>query len=249
MKKIYWIFYFVLVIQVAFGQNNVRKAHAHNDYEHLKPFYEAFNLGFGSIEADVYAVNGELLVGHEISDIKANRTLKTLYIDPIVSILKANKQGNFHQFLIDFKTNADSTLPVLIKFLEPHKDLFIKSGLRIVISGNRPPMKDYILFPTWITFDGRSTENYPAGLGSYVVLESESMYRFGMWSGQVPMPIAMKEKLAAYVAKVHGSGRKLRLWATPNTLMSYQALWDLGVDYIGTDNLSELSDFLKLAVK
>jgi alkaline phosphatase len=70
-----------------------------------------------------------------------------------------------------------------------------------------------------------------------------------MWSGKSPMPAAMKDKLKVYVETVHGAGRKLRLWGTPNTLMAYQALWDLGVDYIGTDNLSELADFLKLAVK
>jgi alkaline phosphatase len=248
MKNLF-IVAFCCFLMPAMAQENLKKAHAHNDYEHKKPFFEAFNLGFGSIEADVYAVKGELLVGHEIGDLKADRTLKSLYIDPIVSVLKAKKQGNFHQFLIDFKTNADSTLPLLIQALSPHKDLFVKSGLRIVISGNRPAIKDYVTFPAWITFDGRSTETYPAGLGNYVVLESESMYKFGMWSGQVPMPPAMKDKLRAYVDRVHGSGRKLRLWATPNSLMAYQAIWDLGVDYIGTDNLSELADFLKLAVK
>jgi alkaline phosphatase len=231
------------------AQDNLKKAHAHNDYEHAKPFFEAYKLGFGSIEADVYAINGDLLVSHNLADIKADRTLKSLYLDPIVAVLKAKKQGNLHQFLIDFKTNADSTLPLLIKLLAPHQDLFVKSGMRIVISGNRPPIKDYINYPSWITFDGRSTETYPAGLGKYVVLESESLFRFGMWSGQVPMPIAMKEKLKVYIEKVHGSSRKIRFWGTPNTLMAYQALWDLGVDYIGTDNLSELADFLKLAAK
>jgi glycerophosphoryl diester phosphodiesterase len=240
---------FCLISLSALAQENLKKAHAHNDYEHAKPFFEAYKLGFGSIEADVYAMNGELLVSHNLADVKADRTLKSLYIDPIVAVLKAKKQGNFHQFLIDFKTNADSTLPLLIKFLTPHKELFIKSGLRIVISGNRPQIKDYINFPTWITFDGRSNETYPAGLKNYVVLESESVYKFGMWSGQSPMPLAMKEKLKVYVETVHGAGRKLRLWGTPNTLMAYQALWDLGVDYIGTDNLSELADFLKLAAK
>lgn len=248
MKTTLFISFF-LVSTLSFAQENLRKAHAHNDYEHAKPFFEAYKLGFGSIEADVYAINGELLVGHNLTDVKADRTLKTLYIDPIVAVLKAKKQGNFHQFLIDFKTNADSTLPLLIKFLAPHKDLFIDSGLRIVISGNRPLMRDYINFPAWITFDGRSTETYPAGLGSYVVLESESMVRFGLWSGQTPISAAMKDKLKAYTEKVHGAGRKLRLWGTPNTLMAYQALWDIGVDYIGTDHLSELADFLKLAAK
>lgn len=231
------------------AQQALLKAHAHNDYEHTKPFYEAFNLGFGSIEADVYSIKGELLVAHDVKDVKADRTLKTLYIDPIVKVLTENKQGNFHQFLIDFKTSADSTLPVLIKALEPHKDLFIKRGLRIVISGNRPAIKNYILYPTWITFDGRSTETYPAGLGNRVVLESESLYKFGAWSGQGPISPELKEKLKAYVDRVHAQGRKLRLWATPDSLLGYQTLYDLGVDYIGTDHLSELADFLRLAVK
>ena len=85
----------------AVAQENLKKAHAHNDYEHAKPFFEAYKLGFGSIEADVYAINGELLVSHNLADVKADRTLKSLYIDPIVAVLKAKKQGNFHQFLID----------------------------------------------------------------------------------------------------------------------------------------------------
>lgn len=82
----------------AIAQENLKKAHAHNDYEHAKPFFEAYKLGYGSIEADVYAINGELLVSHNLADVKADRTLQTLYIDPIVAVLKAKKQGNFHQF-------------------------------------------------------------------------------------------------------------------------------------------------------
>ena len=113
---------FCLVSLSAVAQENLKKAHAHNDYEHAKPFFEAYKLGFGSIEADVYAINGELLVSHNLADVKADRTLKSLYIDPIVAVLKAKKQGNFHQFLIDFKTNADSTLPLLFKFLTDIKN-------------------------------------------------------------------------------------------------------------------------------
>ena len=58
--------------------------------------------------------------------------------------------------------------------------------------------------------------------------------------------VAIKEKLKTYVDKVHANGRKVRLWATPDSLLGFQALVDIGVDYIGTDKLSLLADYLKL---
>ncbi len=54
----------------------VSNAHAHNDYMHPLPFYTAFNTGFGSIEADVYPVDGILYVSHNKKDIQPQRTLK-----------------------------------------------------------------------------------------------------------------------------------------------------------------------------
>ena len=96
MKKLLLI---LLISSPLFGQNLLTKAHAHNDYEHERPFYEAFSLGFGSIESDVYAVNGQLLVAHDVKDLKASRTLQNLYLEPIIQVLKAGKAGNFHQFL------------------------------------------------------------------------------------------------------------------------------------------------------
>ncbi len=227
------------------AQKILSKAHAHNDYEHAKPFFEAYKLGFGSIESDVYAVNGALLVAHDVKDLMATRTLQKLYLEPIIQVLKSGKAGNFHQFLIDCKTSADSTLPLIIKALEPHKELILKNKLRIVISGNRPPVSEYVKYPNWITFDGRSNEPVPVYLASHVELESEAFYKFGIWSGNVPMSVAMREKLKSYIDRVHKEGKKIRLWATPDTLMAYQALLDLGVDYIGTDNLTGLADYLK----
>jgi hypothetical protein len=239
MKK---IALFCLLSLALHAQNPLLKAHAHNDYEHERPFFDAFQLGFGSIEADVYAVNGELLVGHERSQLRLNRNLKDLYIDPIIRVLKANKEGNFHQLLIDSKTPADSTMLLIVAALKPHADLIVKKGFRIVISGNRPKPSQYIEYPAWITFDGRSDERFPT---NKVILESESMLKFGFWGGQGPIPAALKEKLKNYVDQVHANGRKVRLWATPDSLLGYQALLDIGVDYMGTDKLSLLADFLK----
>lgn len=241
MKK---IALFCLLSFALQAQSPLSKAHAHNDYEHERPFFEAFQLGFGSIEADVYAVNGQLLVGHERNQLSLNRNLKDLYIDPIIRILKANKEGDFHQLLIDSKTSSDSTLPLIIAALKPHAEIIQQKGFRIVISGNRPKPSQYIESPAWITFDGRSNERFPT---SKVVLESESMLKFGFWAGQGPIPAALKEKLKNYVDLVHANGRKVRLWATPDSILGYQALLDIGVDYIGTDKLSLLADYLKFS--
>ncbi|MEY2793681.1 MAG: hypothetical protein RJA76_1673, partial [Bacteroidota bacterium] len=48
-----------------------------------------------------------------------------------------------------------------------------------------------------------------------------------------------------FVQQVHDDGKKIRLWATPDTLIAYQTLLSLGIDYIGTDHLSAIADFLK----
>ena len=41
------------------------QAHAHNDYEHDRPLRDALDPGFTSVEADVWLVDGKLLVAHD----------------------------------------------------------------------------------------------------------------------------------------------------------------------------------------
>ena len=63
----------------AFSQQKkytVADAHAHNDYMHPVPFHTAYDAGFGSIEADVFPVNGILLVSHNKQAIQAQRSLE-----------------------------------------------------------------------------------------------------------------------------------------------------------------------------
>src|SRR5436309_14120287 len=59
------------------------RAHAHNDYEHARPLLDALDHGFCSIEADVWLVEGKLLVAHDRNKVKAERTLQTLYLEPL----------------------------------------------------------------------------------------------------------------------------------------------------------------------
>src|ERR1700753_3310686 len=48
----------------------VANTHSHNDYEQATPFWLAYGQQFGSIEADIFWVEGKMLVGHSYEEIK-----------------------------------------------------------------------------------------------------------------------------------------------------------------------------------
>src|SRR5438552_6105912 len=64
--------------------------HAHNDYEHKRPLFDALDHGFCSVEADIFLVEGQLLVAHNRSQTKPERTLQSLYLDPLRARVKKN---------------------------------------------------------------------------------------------------------------------------------------------------------------
>jgi len=68
----------------------LERAHAHNDYEHDRPLYDALSRGFKSVEADVWLVGGELLVAHDREDVRRGRTLESLYLAPLRQLIKQN---------------------------------------------------------------------------------------------------------------------------------------------------------------
>ena len=58
-------------------------AHAHNDYRHDRPLLDALAHGFTSVEADVFLVDDKLCVAHDAREIRPERTLRSLYLDPL----------------------------------------------------------------------------------------------------------------------------------------------------------------------
>ena len=60
--------------------------HAHNDYEHKHPLFDALACGFCSVEADINLVDGQLLVAHSRAAVKPGRTLQSLYLDPLACV-------------------------------------------------------------------------------------------------------------------------------------------------------------------
>lgn len=125
--------------------------HSHNDYWRDVPLYDALAAGCTSVEADVWLSGDDLFVGHSQKSLTKDRTLESLYIDPIVSILKnqntPSQVTNTHEtssssappgtadlngvfdaspqtpliLLIDMKTDGDSTFPAVLEHLEPFR--------------------------------------------------------------------------------------------------------------------------------
>ena len=232
-------------------------AHAHNDYEHTRPLFDALDQGFGSVEADIYLVEDHLLVAHDRSQVKPERTLQALYLEPLRARVKANK-GRVHpglaQFylLIDIKTDAVKTYEVLRGVLKEYGELFTvfradrteTNAVTAVISGNRPRELLAAEDPRLAALDGRLPD-LEGPLNRHVIpWISESWSSQFKWRGAEEMPNDELDKLRKIVSTAHAQGRKVRFWGAPDDPQLWHVQLAVEVDLINTDKLAELRKFL-----
>lgn len=233
-------------------------AHAHNDYEHERPLLDALDQGFCSVEADVFLVDGHLLVGHSPDQLRADRTLERLYLDPLLSRSQVGK-GRIYEngpsilLLIDFKSEAESTYKALEKALEPYREMLVSyrgnqridGAVEIILSGDRPIETVAQQQRRWVSIDGRMKDLENPQSVSFMPLVSDNWNTHFRWQGQGPLPNDEAEKLKAMVAKAHDQGRRVRFWAIPDQPTAWQIMSDHGVDLINTDDLPGLAKFLR----
>src|ERR1035441_3426577 len=125
-------------------------AHAHNDYEHKRPLLDALDRGFCSVEADVHLVDGRLLVAHNRSQVKSERTLQALYLDPLRERVKNNgghvyPAGPEFTLLVELKSDWRASYPVLREILKQYAGMLTTyrdgakqtNAIRVIITGNR----------------------------------------------------------------------------------------------------------------
>jgi hypothetical protein len=150
-----------------FSRDIVPKAcHSHNDYWRRVPLYAALAAGCTSVEADIWLTPSDsLLVSHSWLTTTRHRTLRSLYLDPLTSMLSARnvtpastsrkETGLFDAdpntsiiLLIDFKSDGHSTWPALLSQLQPLRDrdwltyhngtALHRGALTVVGTGNAP---------------------------------------------------------------------------------------------------------------
>jgi len=238
------------------------RAHAHNDYEHARPLFDALDCGFGSIEADVHLVNGALLVSHDAKDVKAGRTLEALYLEPLRERVRKNggrvyRGGPTILLLVDVKTEAEATYAALDVVLKTYAEMLtrfadgaVKPGaITVIVSGNRARATMAAQAVRHAALDGRIEDlTGPAAVAAgpaLIPLVSDNWSKVfgGKWSG--PLSPAAAAKLKTLVESAHARGQLIRFWNTPDTSEAWGALREAGVDLINTDRLTELRDFLR----
>jgi hypothetical protein len=241
-----------------FAGDVLLSAHAHNDYEHSHPLFDALAQGFDSVEADIWLVDGQLLVAHNLADVKTERTLQALYLDPLRERIRQNGGHVYTNavsfaLMIDVKSAAEPTYVALREVLLGYTNLLTSftatktqtNSLNILLTGNRSLEMMAVESLRYVGIDGRLVDMKTNLSPQLVPLISENWTQHFKWRGKGAFPEDEQSKLRQMVERVHLQGRRLRFWAIPDTLAGWRELQSAGVDVIGTDDLVGLAKFLQ----
>ena len=244
------------------GPTPLPGAHAHNDYEHDRPLFDALDHGFTSVEADIHLVDGDLFVAHDSDEIKPERTLRSLYFEPLNRRISQNggrvyPNGPQFTLFIDIKTEAVATYKVLSEMLAEYESIFTTfdsngrtdKAVIAIVSGNRPRGLMESETIRYAGYDGRLRDLDSDAPATLIPVISDNWTRHFSYDGTGPMPAEERQKLKKIVETAHQKGRRVRFWATPDKpTPARQTLWrELladGVDLLNSDDLPGLQQFL-----
>ncbi|EAQ79860.1 putative secreted protein [Blastopirellula marina DSM 3645] len=258
------VFLLLLTTQTVFTRADdkpaspLSQAHAHNDYLHDRPLYDALDHGFNSVEADVFLVGDKLLVGHTLGETTPDRTLAALYLDPLRQRVRSGggqvqPGGGPFRLFIDIKSSAEPTYAALTTLLASYSDMlsqvqddkFQTCAINVVISGNRPQATMAAEKKRFAGIDGRLSDLNSDVASHLIPVISDNWKSHFQWRGAGEIPAEEKQKLRQWVRQAHADGRQIRFWGTPDTPPMWRVLQDSGVDMINTDDLPGLEKFLR----
>ena len=236
------------------------QAHAHNDYAHRRPLLDALDHGFCSVEADIWLVEGRLLVAHDRSGVKPDRTLQARYLDPLRERIVQNggrvyPDGPPCTLLIDVKSEARETYVVLRELLRGYTNILtvftptstVTNALTNIISGNRATSLLAGEACRYAAVDGRLPDLAGSASPHLVPLVSDNWATNFRWRGNGPLADEERQKLRQFVGQAHQQGRRIRFWAAPDHPAGWRELREAGVDLINSDDLPGLRNWLLAA--
>lgn len=231
----------------------LKHGHAHNDYVHKRPLFEALENGFTSIEIDVFLHNNQLVVSHIGVGLNSKKTIEELYLNPISKVIEQNG-GTVYKgyntpviFMIDFKTNSTATYLKLKKVLKNyesiitvyHKDSIVRfRPVQILISG-RSPIAELMQEDTaFATVDGDLFAISNSTYDKVITRYSTAWERYFTWKGNGEMPFEQKQQLDFLIDKAHAKNKNIRFYHIPDKPNCWRVLLNAGVDWINTNRLS-----------
>ncbi|HZV36104.1 MAG TPA: hypothetical protein VFB72_16125, partial [Verrucomicrobiae bacterium] len=197
---------------------------------------------------------------HDLRDVKPDRTLQSLYLDPLRKRIKQNggrvyRNGPECTLLIDFKaTNQVNSLAMYDKLrdvLEQYKDILsvFRNGKKetnavvCILTGNYPRAALAANPVRYAAGDGKLADlesDPPADLVPWI---SENWQTIFKWRAKGPMPDDELARLQQILRKAHQQGRRVRFWNSPDRPDFWKAMLEQGVDLINTDDLKGFAAF------
>lgn len=220
--------------------------HSHNDYAQRVPFYQAYAQQVSSIEADIFLHDGQLLVGHDVEDLRADMTFEALYVEPIVTLFARNGGRAFRdsdqtlQLMVELKSETDPTLRAVAALLGRWPEVFDPevnpAAVRVAVTGRVPAPEAFDRYPRFLGFDGAWDADYTPEQLERIALISTNFRDFSQWNGKGTIIPAEKERLEQVIDRAHEQGKPVRFWNAPEGTTVYYTFYDMGIDYINTDN-------------
>ena len=219
--------------------------HSHNDYAQRVPFYQAYAQQVSSIEADVFLHDGQLLVGHDVEDLRADMTFEALYVEPIVTLFARNGGRAFRdsdqtlQLMVELKSETDPTLRAVAALLGRWPEVFDPevnpAAVRVAVTGRVPAPEAFDRYPRFLGFDGAWDADYTPEQLERIALISTNFRDFSQWNGKGTIIPAEKERLEQVIDRAHEQSKPVRFWNAPEGTTVYYTFYDMGIDYINTD--------------
>lgn len=235
------------------------RLHGHNDYLQPVPCTRALELGLGSIEADIYLVDGELRVGHERWQLRPGRTLQSLYLEPLRAAVaqgtSLRADGEPLVLLVDIKADGPAVYEHLQDVLLDYRSMLTRfvdgrvepGAVTILLSGSRPKAQVAAQRDRWCALDGRfdDLDATPAPGVDLVPWVSASWRSVSDWSGSDELLTAELQRVMLLCTKAHQQGRKIRFWGAPDRREAWRAFYGLGIDCICSDQPKQAAKWLR----
>jgi len=225
------------------------------------PCTRALELGLGSIEADIYPVDGELRIGHERWQLRPGRTLQSMYLEPLRAAVaskgRLRSDGQPLVLLVDIKADGAEAYRQLRDVLASYRTMLTRfvdgriepGAVTILLSGNRAKNLVAADNDRLCALDGRfdDFDATPLPPTSLVPWVSGSWRTISDWTGSDQLMADELQRVKALVTKAHSQGRAIRFWGAPDRKEAWGSFFDLGVDYICSDQPKQAAKWLRSA--
>ena len=252
-----YIIFFTTILNLSVSQQYVKGAHSHNDYLNKKPLIAALDNNFKSIEVDIFLSKSRLYVGHHWLQLRKNRTIENLYLEPLWKVFLENGgyiyDNNIPLYLlVDVKTSKKETYIALQKVLDKYdkmlshviSDSLIMGAVTIIISGNKPDIIEISdLEKRNVFIDGRLLDIGKNISSNLVPLISSDWKNSFEWDGTGVFSKIELDLLKKIVGNVHAENKSIRFWGSPDNKEAWMIMSSVGVDLINTDKINSYIDF------